>query len=403
MWWTRMRNRHTPGRRAASRSATAVALGMVTVAFGAACTAGGDNPLAQPPEPAKPTITKSLPDGAEGVNPLEPLTLTADDGRIVDATLTNHEGVVVPAQLSPDGSTWSTTEVLGYNKVYTLEATAQGPGGKTTTSSQFTTLKPNNMTMPYTIPWDGAVVGIGQPVAVQFDEPIPDRKLAESFIKVTTDPPVEGAFYWVNNTEVRWRPEHYWAPGTTVTVEVAAYGKDFGGGMYGQGDAKSTFTIGDEVIVYANDNTKTITVTHNGQVVRTMPVSFGKNSTPTPNGTYIIAERHANIVMDSSTYGVPTNSANGYRTDVQWATRMSYSGIFVHSAPWSVGDQGYRNVSHGCLNVSPANAQWFYNFVKRGDIVVVSNTVGGTLSGIDGLGDWNIPWSTWKRGNADAQ
>ena len=37
---------------------------------------------------------------------------------------------------------------------------------------------------------------------------------------------------------------------------------------------------------------------------------------------------------------------------------------------------------------------------KRGDIVEVLNTTGPTLSGTDGLGDWNIPWDTWKAGNA---
>ncbi|NLE78002.1 MAG: L,D-transpeptidase, partial [Rhodococcus sp.] len=95
------------------------------------------------------------------------------------------------------------------------------------------------------------------------------------------------------------------------------------------------------------------------------------------------------------------DSAQGYKTPVEWATRMSYSGIFFHSAPWSVGQQGYTNVSHGCLNLSPANAKWVFDNTKRGDLVIVQNTVGGTLSGVDGLGDWNVPWEVWKAGNAD--
>lgn len=131
-----------------------------------------------------------------------------------------------------------------------------------------------------------------------------------------------------------------------------------------------------------------------------MPTSMGKNSAPTDNGTYIIGDRYRDLVMDSSTYGVPVNSAEGYRLDVEWATQMSYSGIYVHAAPWSVGSQGRSNVSHGCLNVSTSNAQWFYENTKRGDIVQVLNTVGPTLPGTDGLGDWNIPWDQWKAGNA---
>lgn len=155
-------------------------------------------------------------------------------------------------------------------------------------------------------------------------------------------------------------------------------------------------------IATADDNTKILTVRVNGEVVKSMPTSMGKDSTPTANGIYIVGSRYKHIIMDSSTYGVPVNSPNGYRTDVDWATQISYSGVFVHSAPWSVGAQGHTNTSHGCLNVSPSNAQWFYDHVKRGDIVEVVNTVGGTLPGIDGLGDWNIPWDQWRAGNAKA-
>jgi len=224
---------------------------------------------------------------------------------------------------------------------------------------------------------------------------------AQNAIKVTTDPPVEGAFYWLNNREVRWRPAQYWKPGTTVDVQVNIYGVDLGDGLFGQENVTTHFTIGDEVIATADDNTKTVTVRRNGEVVKTMPTSMGKNSTPTNNGVYLVGNRFTHIVMDSSTYGVPVNSPNGYRTDVDWATQISYSGIFVHSAPWSVGSQGYSNTSHGCLNVSPSNAIWFYNNTKRGDIVEVVNTVGSKLPGTDGLGDWNIPWEQWKAGNAN--
>jgi lipoprotein-anchoring transpeptidase ErfK/SrfK len=255
--------------------------------------------------------------------------------------------------------------------------------------------------MAYALPNDGEVVGIGQPVAVQFDENIPDRLAAQKAIKITTNPPVEGAFYWLNNRELRWRPEKYWKPGTQVDVAANIYGVDMGDGLFGQEDVKTHFTIGDEVIATADDDTKMVTVRRNGEVVRTMPTSMGKNSTPTNPGVYLVGARFQHIIMDSSTYGVPVNSPNGYRTDVDWATQISYSGIFVHSAPWSVGAQGNTNTSHGCLNVSPSNAIWFYNNTKRGDIVEVINTLGSTLPGTEGLGDWNIPWEQWKAGNAN--
>ena len=221
-------------------------------------------------------------------------------------TMTNEDGTPVAGQLSPDGLTWTTTEPLGYNKRYTLSAQSLGLGGVTSQPMTFQTHSPENLTMPYLLPNDGEVVGVGQPVAVRFDENIPNRLAAEKAIKVTTNPPVEGAFYWLSNREVRWRPAQYWKPGTTVDVAVNTYGVDLGDGLFGQENVTTHFTIGDEVIATADDNTKIVTVRRNGEVIKTMPISMGKNSTPTNNGTYIIGDRFSHMVMDSSTYGVPS-------------------------------------------------------------------------------------------------
>ena len=349
-----------------------------------------------------PQLTVSVKDGAVDVPLDRPVTVSATSGVLGSVTMVNEAGNQVEGKLSPDGVTWATTEPLGYNKSYTLTAQSLGLGGVTAEKITFETQSPENLTMPYLLPGDGETVGVGQPIAVRFDENIPNRLAAERAIKVTTNPPVEGAFYWLNNREVRWRPQNYWKPGTTVDVAVNTYGVDLGDGLFGQQNLTSHFTIGDEVIAIADDDTKTLTVRRNGVVERTIPVSMGKNSTPTNNGVYIVGDRFSHMIMDSSTYGVPSNSPNGYRTEVDWATQMSYSGIYVHSAPWSVGAQGYSNTSHGCLNASPSNAQWFYNNTNRGDIVEVHNTVGSTLPGTEGLGDWNIPWPQWKAGNANA-
>jgi lipoprotein-anchoring transpeptidase ErfK/SrfK len=347
-----------------------------------------------------PKLNASVTDGAVGVTVDSPVTVSAEDGVLGAVSLVNADGDQVPGKLSPDGLTWASTESLGYNKRYTLTAESFGLGGVTSNQKTFQTHSPENLTMAYVLPNEGEVVGIGQPVAIRFDENIPNRLAAEKAITVTTKPPVEGAFYWLSNREVRWRPQTYWKPGTTVDVAVNTYGVNLGDGLFGQENVTTHFTIGDEVIATADDSTKMVTVRVNGEVVKTMPTSMGKNSTPTNNGTYIIGDRFSHMIMDSSTYGVPSNSPNGYRTEVDWATQMSYSGIYVHSAPWSVGSQGRANTSHGCLNVSPSNAQWFFNNTKRGDIVEVVNTVGSTLPGTDGLGDWNIPWEQWKAGNA---
>jgi lipoprotein-anchoring transpeptidase ErfK/SrfK len=316
------------------------------------------------------------------------------------ASLVDADGEAVPGQLSGDGVTWTASEPLAYNGQYTMTVRSMGLGGVDTENIAFKSQSPENLTMPYLMPNDGEVVGVGQPIAVRFDENIPDRAAAEKAIKVTTDPPVAGAFYWLSNREVRWRPEDFWAPGTKVDVAVNTYGIDLGEGLFGQKSLEARFTIGDRVIATVEDDTKVVTIRRNGEVIKTMPTSMGKDSTPTNNGVYIVGDRYRHLIMDSSTYGVPSDSPKGYRLEVDWATQMSYSGIYVHSAPWSVGAQGYSNTSHGCLNVSPSNAEWFYNNTKRGDVVEVAGTVGSTLSGTEGLGDWNIPWSQWKAGNA---
>ncbi|MGX7724914.1 L,D-transpeptidase [Rhodococcus sp. 5G237] len=229
---------------------------------------------------------------------------------------------------------------------------------------------------PSVNPSNGETVGVAQPIIIRFNEAVGDRAAAERAIRITTQPPVDGHFYWASNTQVRWKPFEFWPANTAVTVKA--------------GDAQSSFTIGDALVTVADNNTKTITVTRNGEVVRTMPTSFGKPGHDTPNGTYIVGEKYRDMYMDSSTYGVPVDSPEGYRTYVEYATRMSNSGIFLHAAPWSVGAQGNTNVSHGCLNVSTEDGKWFYENAKKGDPVIVQNTAGGTLNGWDGLGDWNL-------------
>ena len=349
-----------------------------------------------------PKLTASVTDGAVGVLVDQPITLTVQGGVLGSVDMVDDTGEPVAGDLSPDGLSWSATDPLDYNKRYSIAARALGLGGVSTRTLKFESHSPANLTMPYLMPNDGEVVGVGQAIAVRFDENIPDRLAAQKAITVTTEPPVEGAFYWLSNREVRWRPQEFWQPGTTVNVTVKTFGVDLGGGLYGQQDRTAAFSIGDALIGTADDDTKTLTIRRNGAVIKTIPISMGKDATPTNNGVYTIGDRYQHLIMDSATYGVPSNSPKGYRIEVDWATQMSYSGIYVHSAPWSVGAQGSANTSHGCLNVSPDNAQWFYNNTKRGDVVEVRNTVGSVLPGTEGLGDWNIPWEQWKAGNAQA-
>lgn len=342
----------------------------------------------------------SVNDGAVEVNPETPVTVKAVDGTLTDVQMVNETGKVIEASIKDGGKSWSNDEVLGYNRTYTITATASNGQSMTTT---FQTIAPTALAEAYLSPIPDSTVGIGQVVAITFNTAIPDREAAQKAVKITTEPKVDGAFYWLNDRVLRWRPKEFWTPGTKVEVDVKLHGVKLGDGVWGDEDNKTNFTIGDAVIAYADDNTKTMTITKNGEEVISMPISMGRDKFATPNGTYVLGDRAQQMVMDSSTYGLSTSSPDGYRTLVNYATQMSWSGIYVHSAPWSVWAQGSQNTSHGCLNVSPTNAEWFFNNTKRGDVVIVKNTIGGTLNGYDGLGDWNIPWETWSKGNVNRE
>ncbi|WP_408930950.1 Ig-like domain-containing protein [Corynebacterium axilliensis] len=340
----------------------------------------------------------SVKDGAKDVDPSEPIKVTSTAG-LKDVTMTNEVGTVVQEKLSDDEKTWTTAEELGYNHTYTIDATDKDGVHKTMTFSTPQAAAVSDVALS---PLPGSEVGVGQVIGVRFGNYVTDRKAAEEAITVKTEPAVEGAFYWVNNQEVRWRPKDFWQPGTKVSVDVDLYGRDLGGGAYGGEDASTNFTVGERVIALIDNNTKMMSVFKNGEVLRRVPVSMGTDGKwDTPNGTYVIGDEYPTLTMDSTTFGLSL-AAGGYRTNVNWATQMSYSGIYVHSAPWAAGALGSYNQSHGCINVMPEVAEWFQNTVKRGDVVKVSNTGGETLNPLDGLGDWNMDWATWSAGNATA-
>ncbi|QUR65948.1 L,D-transpeptidase [Mycobacterium spongiae] len=226
-------------------------------------------------------------------------------------------------------------------------------------------------------PIDGSMVGVAKPIIINFAVPIADRGMAESAIHISSIPPVPGKFYWMTPTQVRWRPFDFWPANTAVNIDAAG--------------TKSSFRTGDSLVATADDATHQMTITRNGVVEKTFPMSMGMAAGhhQTPNGTYYVLEKMPTVVMDSSTYGVPVNSSWGYKLTVHDAVRIDNSGNFVHSAPWSVSDQGKRNVTHGCINLGPANAKWFFDNFGSGDPIVVKNSVGSYTQN-DGAQDWQI-------------
>ena len=351
--------------------------------------------VAPPPPPPPPAaVTASPADGAEGVDPLAPISVGVTAGTLESVALTNPDGVDIPGTIAADGLSWTASAELGYGRTYTISATAKNVAGVSNqTQTSFTTVVPNNKTAVRVYPSNGMTVGIAQPLSFFFDEPITDRDAALHAITVTTTPEQAGGFRWINDQEVRWRPAEFWQPHTTVVVAVDIYGRDLGEGVYGQQDVDVSFVIGRSMVADIDDNTKQMVVTQDGQVINTIPVSLGSNRYPTYNGIHVVAENYEKKIMDSSTWGLTGTGA--YRTEVSWATRISSSGEFVHAAPWSVDSQGYENVSHGCVNVSTDAAKWFYDTFIPGDPVIIKNTVGPSLEVWDGYGDFQLPFDQY--------
>ncbi|WP_082975406.1 Ig-like domain-containing protein [Mycobacterium sp. 1245805.9] len=229
---------------------------------------------------------------------------------------------------------------------------------------------------PAIVPKNGSTVGVAQPIIINFPGRVDDAGAAIDAVHVMSTPPVPGKFYWMTPTQLRWRPLSFWPAHTDVTVDA--------------GGTVSSFHTGDTLIATADDSTHQLTVTRNGTVEKTIPMSMGMTSGnhQTPNGTYYVQEKMPSVVMDSSTYGVPVNSTYGYKVTVELAVRFDNVGDFVHSAPWSVDDQGKRDVSHGCINISPSNARWFFDNFGPGDPIIVKNSTGGDYQKHDGSSDW---------------
>jgi lipoprotein-anchoring transpeptidase ErfK/SrfK len=206
-------------------------------------------------------------------------------------------------------------------------------------------------------PANGTVVGVAHPVIVTFTGPVTSRAAAERAIKITAPNHITGRFEWLDTNVVQWKPDGYWPAHSHLSVQVHAL--------------STGFDTGDQVTAVASISEHTFTVSVNGEVMRTMPASMGKPSRPTPIGNYSALSKERTVVMDSRTIGIPLDSSEGYKITASYAVRVTWSGVYVHSAPWSVDSQGYANVSHGCINLSPDNAAWYFDTVHIGDPINV--------------------------------
>ncbi|MEV6770320.1 Ig-like domain-containing protein [Nocardia sp. NPDC051030] len=337
------------------------------------------------------------------------------DGTLNSVQWIDETGRPLPGLLTPDRAAWTSVEPLGYGHFYTATATAHGETGDRAVTATFTTVNPAELTdvslrsNNQDALLENATYGVGLVLAVRFDEPV-DRFAAERALQVITEPAAApGAWYWLDDRNAHWRPERYHAPGTRITLAANLFGVRLGDGLYGTQDERVSVLIGPAHVAIADDNTKHIEVFENGTLIRTMPTSMGRGGTATVGGrtlsfwtrpgVYTVLDKKRQVKMDSSSYGLPVHSSLGYDQMISNAVRISHDGIYLHELAATVWAQGNTNVSHGCLNLSPDDAAWFYDFANPGDVVEVRNTGGDPLDMWQG-GDWTLPWPDWQRGSA---
>ncbi|MBO0850398.1 MAG: L,D-transpeptidase family protein [Pseudonocardia sp.] len=348
-------------------------------------------------------LTPSISPGAQNVGITEPLVITASRGTLTSVTATGPGGKPLDGTLSPDRTRW-TSAPLAFDAEYTATAAGMGTDGRPSANltTTFRTVTPAHaLQVRYVRPTNGQQVGVGMPISIYFNRAVTDRAAVERRLRIQTSVPTEGSFRWVGDDQVNWRPREFWTAGTAVTVVSALRGVDGGGGTFGVADHTSSFTIGRSQMAVGDAASHTLTLFADGAPIRTFPASFGRPNYPTQYGMHVAFEKHLSERMRSDSWGGPEEGEPGFYDEVlPLAVRISNNGEFVHVNGATVAQQGRSNVSHGCVNLSPANGRIFYDWVQIGDPVNIINS-GRPLTEADGdISDWLMSWEEYTAGSA---
>lgn len=378
------------------------ALTAATAAQGADAKAGAGSGSSTAPTVPAATIAVSPDDGTTKVRPDTPITVTASGGTLGEVTVTDADGDTVDGVVSADQASWTSSGPLSLKTTYTVQASATNADGQPTeVTSTLDTVVPKDSADYYLLPSGNGQVGVGMPVVVQFAGLVDEDKQddIEKLVSVTTSPKVEGAWGWLDARQLIWRPADYWTPGTTVRVKADITGIETRPGIWTTRNASNTFSVGSSMISTVDVKAHIMTVRRAGSVIRTIPVTTGKNGFETRRGTKVVISRESSRQMDAETTGLSKSDPEYYNVNVKYAMRLTWSGEFVHSAPWSVGSQGRDNVSHGCTGISPANAKWLFNQSKIGDVVTYVGSARG-LESYNGYTMWNMSLAQWAKHSA---
>jgi lipoprotein-anchoring transpeptidase ErfK/SrfK len=379
-----------------------VAAGMAALALLAAACSGagtsgsgpsdskpGANGTADAKAAAAALVRITPANGAMSADPSAGITVRATSGALKSVTV-HTSGSAVSGKLSHDGKVWHSTWALDVSQPYTVTATAsEGASGTVKVTSKFRTLTPSRTFRTQIFEGYQQAYGVGMPVILNFSQPITNKAAVERALQLRTSKPVVGAWYWDGSQRVDFRPRDYWPAGTIVSFTGHLNGVQGAPGMYGYHTLTQTFDIGPSLVAIANTATHRTQIYYNGTLRYNWPISSGRPGDDTPNGSYLTIEKHNPVQMKGP----------GYSLSVPWSVRFTFSGDYYHDAYWSVGEQGFQNVSHGCVNLSPADAETYYKLAVPGDpITVVHSPKPGIWD--NGWTDWFLSWPQVLEGSA---
>jgi lipoprotein-anchoring transpeptidase ErfK/SrfK len=386
--------RKLPSRNLSTKAAIAICAvaGLLTAACssgGGSSAAGGSGPGSSASPAADSWLAITPASGNKAAQPGQGITVTAARGTLTHVSAESG-GAPVAGTMNSAGTEWHSTWALSVSASYSVTASATAPGSKAVTkTSTFTTLSPASTFQTQIFEGAGQSYGVGMPIMLKFSEPIVNKAAVEQALQLTTSQPVVGSWYWDGDQQLNFRPRQYWPAHTTVSFTGHLDGVEAAPGLYGDHTLTQSFTIGDSLIVVASTATHHMDLYRDGALYRSWPISTGKPGDNTPNGTYVTIEKGNPVLM----------TGPGYKLEVPWSVRFTFSGDYLHDAYWSTGEQGFTNVSHGCVNMPPADAEAYYKLAVPGDPVTVT---GSPKAGVwdNGWTEWFMAWPQYLAGSA---
>ncbi|MFE5791536.1 Ig-like domain-containing protein [Streptomyces sp. NPDC056503] len=355
--------------------------------------------------------TVTLPAAATG--PVDLVLRTP--GRLADVTLADRRGRRIAGRTGADGTGWTSDVALPAGGTYTArlvveETGRDGPRRRTVRLAVRTAKAPAGERLTVVFGPGGGergrAYGVGQPVTAELSHPVQAdaplaRRIVERALEVRSEPRVEGAWHWVDADTLHYRPRVYWPARATVRVRSGLDGARVSGRLHGGPSRSLTFSTGARVEAVTDVAAHEMRVYRDGRLLRVIPVTTGKRGFRTRVGTKVVLGKEPMVRMRGDSIGITRGSREFYDLKVRWATRVTWSGEYLHAAPWSLDAQGSADVSHGCTGMSTEAARWLYRTVREGDLVRVVHGYGKPMTPFgNGYGDWNLGWPEWLRGSA---